>query len=352
MATPSANLTGDAQFDWVGASRHALAALVERRLRDADAAEGRIVVGLSGGADSTALLAALAVLHQRRQPAGRPLAVHVHHHLRPDADDDARHAAALAEHLDVEYRQIDIHPGREPGNTAAHARRLRYEALLEAARAADARVIVTGHHANDQAETVLLALARGAGIDGLSGMPLVRPLADEVRLVRPLLQTPRVELELYCTRFGLAFVDDPGNANPDSPRGTMRHRIIPLLDEFFPGAAQRISATSDDLRDLRDWFDGALPWLEPDADAWPREPWRDLRVGVAALIIRRLVARRVPELADRLARRKISPAARAVRDDETRPRRFEFSKTAALVVEAREVRLEYSEPAADSDPWV
>ena len=201
-----------------------------RPLREALPAGRGIAVAFSGGGDSTALLHALAT----EAPAAPLRALHVHHGLQSEADAWADHCRRIAADLDVpcEVLTVDARPrGRESPEEAA--RRARYAALTVALHPGE--VLATGHHADDQAETVLLQLLRGAGARGLSGMPAVRPLGAGW-LARPLLEATAAELRERVIVAGLPWVEDPSNAAPDPERNFLRHEILPRLIQRRPGA--------------------------------------------------------------------------------------------------------------------
>lgn len=177
-----------------------------------------LVVGCSGGADSLALLALAA-------GSLRPVAVYVDHGLRPgperEADVSAVRDAAERLGTDLEVVAAPVAPGP---NLEARARDARYAALESVRRARDATAVAVGHTADDQAETVLLALLRGAGISGLAGMPPRRG-----HLVRPLLGLRRRDTEAICTAAGLRWVDDRTNHDLHLRRNRIRHRVLPEL---------------------------------------------------------------------------------------------------------------------------
>lgn len=189
-----------------------------------------LYVAYSGGVDSHALLHLLVRCRTRLGCELR--AVHVNHNLQPAADAWAEHCRRVGRELRVPLTVIDVYP--EPGaNREAHARRARYEALGELIGAGEA--VCTAHHREDQAETVLLRLLRGSGVDGLAAMPASRPLGDG-RLLRPLLGVAREELRGYAAAHGLEHVEDPSNASEAQDRNYLRHRILPLLRDRWPGA--------------------------------------------------------------------------------------------------------------------
>ncbi len=192
------------------------------------AAGGRYVLALSGGLDSTVLL---HLLHS----AGLPLAaVHVQHGLHPDADDWAEHCRQLCARLRVpfEERRVMVARQSELGLEAA-ARAARYAALRAALRPGD--VLLTAHHQDDQAETVLLQLLRGAGPRGVAAMPVLAGFG-EARLCRPLLGCTRAQLRQYADQHALRWVEDPSNANAAIKRSYLRQRLLPELENQWPGS--------------------------------------------------------------------------------------------------------------------
>ena len=191
--------------------------------------EARVLVALSGGADSVALLASLAALRQAGALAALS-ACHVNHQLRAGSDADGEACAALCAMLEVSLVRVPVTvPGGE--NVQQAARRERYRALRQAALFAGASRVATGHNRGNQAETVLLRLLRGAGARGLSGIPPRRGV-----LVRPLLDLTRADIVAYLGRRGLAWREDPTNATPRYARNRVRAEVMPLLEALAPGA--------------------------------------------------------------------------------------------------------------------
>ncbi|MBL8896620.1 MAG: tRNA lysidine(34) synthetase TilS [Planctomycetes bacterium] len=210
--------------------------LSERALAARAASRGaRSIVAWSGGADSTYLLERLL----RARANGAPLeltAAHVHHGLRgSSADADLETCIARARALGVELEIARLEPPRGAGET--WARRARYEALLEIAARRGADAVLTAHHLDDQIETILWQLLRGARPSRARGMRRARRLAPGAAtwLVRPLLDRERAELRSWLAERGLAFREDPTNADPElGPRNALRHRVIPALDALAP----------------------------------------------------------------------------------------------------------------------
>lgn len=193
-----------------------LATLTERA--DFSGLTAPVIVGCSGGADSVALLALTAA-------AGlRPLAVHVDHGLRVDSASDASAVEAAADRVGATWRTIPVEIGAGP-NLEARARDARYVALDGARLAAGAAWVVVAHTADDQAETVLLNVLRGAAAAGIGGMAARRD-----RIARPLLGLRRTETRALCATLGLAVVEDPMNADVAFTRVALRHQVLPLLE--------------------------------------------------------------------------------------------------------------------------
>ncbi len=229
-----------------------------RRLELPGGSGSRVVAAVSGGADSTALLLALDDLIKSGKLSFDLLVAHLDHGLRGEAgDDDARFVAGLAARLGYELETGFADVGaraRETGdNLEQAARRERYEFLGRAARAFGAGVVVTAHTLDDQAETVLLALVRGAGADGLGGMSPARTLDDKrppVSLARPLLSwARRVDTEDYCRERGVEWRADALNEDERFARVRVRRKLLPLLETFNPGAARVLARTAELLRE-------------------------------------------------------------------------------------------------------
>jgi tRNA(Ile)-lysidine synthase len=195
-----------------------------------------VCVAFSGGADSTALLAALA---QLGRPPLKLRALHVDHRLHPHSASWAAHCRRVARALDVPLQVRTANVARARGESLeAAARAARYQ-LLAAALGED-EALVTAHHEDDQLETVLLQLLRGAGLAGIAAMPAVASFARGA-LVRPLLPWPRAELSAWVRSQGLAWIEDPGNSELRLDRNYLRTRVLPLIRERWPAAAATVT---------------------------------------------------------------------------------------------------------------
>jgi tRNA(Ile)-lysidine synthetase-like protein len=236
---------------------------VRDALRTAGIGAGdRLVVGLSGGVDSQTLTHLLARMRQCGDGPELRL-VHVDHRLRSVSASDARQVEQIARALDLplEVIPVDVEPWASalgPGVEAA-ARAARYAALARVADVWGTGWVAVGHNRDDQVETVLLRLARGASADGLAGMRVTssRDVAlvpdgsrqTTIKFVRPLLNVPRSEIEAYAVAHGLVPVVDESNTDTRFRRNALRHELIPTLERIVPGASASIARNADLLAD-------------------------------------------------------------------------------------------------------
>lgn len=184
-----------------------------------------------------------------REQGIKLFAFHVHHGLSPHADAWLAHVEAGAAALGVasDHRRVQV-DGRGSGTEAA-ARKLRYRALGEMCRQHGVTLLLTAHHLDDQAETVLLQLLRGSGPAGLSGMDAANAAPEllgnpDLVMARPLLPLSRAELEAYARAQALAWVEDESNLDARYARNALRHRVMPALAEAFPGFQQRFARSA------------------------------------------------------------------------------------------------------------
>ncbi|HJR09890.1 MAG TPA: tRNA lysidine(34) synthetase TilS [Rhodanobacteraceae bacterium] len=260
--------------------------ILRERLRADD--PPTLCVAFSGGPDSTALLHALAHTPEARARGLR--ALHVDHGLHADSAAWAEHCATFCKTVDVPLTTVRVEVGDSRGEgIEAAARRARYAAFAEQLHAGE--WLALAHHRDDQVETVLLKLLRGAGPEGLGGMRLLRPFAHGF-LWRPLLETPREMVRKYLTEHEITCVDDPANYDGRFARNVLRTEIMPRIARHWPHAEASILHTAQLCRAAADYIDddaraalenlrrgtGTLDvagWLElPDAlrapvlDAW------------------------------------------------------------------------------------
>jgi tRNA(Ile)-lysidine synthase len=192
-----------------------------------------IAVALSGGRDSVVLLDVLAAIAPAR---GHALtAIHVHHGLSANADQWAQACIDHCAELSVACAVRRVAVANQPrASLEALARHARYDALADAARAAGAGAVALAHHRNDQAETLLLQLLRGAGPHGLAAMPALRQDAAGIAWWRPLLEVPRARIDAYARARQLRWIDDESNADRRHARNAVRHAVMPALVAIAP----------------------------------------------------------------------------------------------------------------------
>lgn len=216
--------------------------LLDRFFRDEVTlgADDHVLVAFSGGADSTALLLALTQLNV---PITSITALHLDHGLDPGSSGRAVVAAEIARRLDTEFlvERRDVAALRLPGESLeAAARRVRYELLEETRARRGARWVATAHHRDDQAETVLLRMLFGSGLEGLAG---IRPVHGKV--IRPLLGVPRAALREAVAAAGLPWVEDPTNRDLSVPRNRIRHALLPALSAEDEEVTERLARLAE-----------------------------------------------------------------------------------------------------------
>ncbi|MDH5711381.1 MAG: tRNA lysidine(34) synthetase TilS [Gammaproteobacteria bacterium] len=194
----------------------------------------RYLVGYSGGLDSHVLL------HLCSQNTRLPVrAVHIHHGLQSEADQWSTHCAEVCAALQVPFKTIHVDASKRSGESPEEsARKARYQALTAELESGDC--LLTAHHQDDQSETVLLQLFRGAGPAGLAAMPMIRELKQGVH-ARPMLGFSRAEIECYAKENALIWIDDPSNTDTDFDRNLLRQRIIPDIRQRWPGLGESLS---------------------------------------------------------------------------------------------------------------
>lgn len=310
-----------------------------RGIRDADR---QTLVACSGGADSTALALALAA-----RGCGRGVALgHVVHDLRGDEETAAERdgVAALASGLGVGFVEAAVAVRGLPGNTEANARRERYRALEGLAAGAGCAYVATAHHADDQLETMLMAMVRGAGVGGLAGMAPARRLGRRgVVLVRPMLGIGREDAERVCSAAGVGWATDPTNADTSRLRAALRYGVVRELAGVRPGASGRAAELAEHLREVAGLLGELASGVACEVDAgdgsvrWSRAALADEHPAVAGAAVRAAFARvHGGRFGDRLPARSVRELLGVVRDGRGGERRFAW-KAAEVVVRADEV---------------
>lgn len=299
-----------------------VATTIRRRIRLPRGA--RVLAAVSGGADSVALAWLLAELAERGVLALAGIA-HLNHQLRgADGDADEAFVAALADRLRVPFQaaRADVAAlavGRGESIEAA-ARRARYAFLSEAAVAAGATHIATGHTLDDQAETVLLRLLRGAGSRGLSGIRVKRGT-----LIRPLLECRRADLRAYLSARGEVFREDASNADVAIPRNRLRHELLPVVERLAPGGVEALARTAALAADDEDVLVAlarvaarSVVVMDASGAQLKRGGLTALAPAVARRVIRSAIELTAPLEASRLTSRHIEAVWRAAMSDGNR----------------------------------
>ena len=259
----------------------------------------RVLLAVSGGPDSTALT--LMAASWSLQP-GRPNVevATVDHAMRAEARAEVDAVADLCRRLDLPHHVLEWRGARPKSRIQELAREARYRLLIDCAGAIGADCLVTAHHADDQAETVLFRLLRGSGIAGLAGMPQ-SAVRDGVALVRPLLSLSKADLVAYCREHGEAFARDPTNDDPRFARTNLRKLTTILAKEGlgateFARLARRAASMEDAVRRATEAASARLAWPVGgpcDARALFAEPLE---------VAQRLIAARVHEIGGRAGR--------------------------------------------------
>lgn len=211
------------------------------------AANSPIAIAYSGGLDSSALL---HLAHAYGVAHGVPvLAFHVHHGISPNADAWLAHCEQTCAALGVQFEATRVVLEKSKSGVEAAARKLRYAALGAMCQGHGARLMLTAHHLDDQAETVLLQLLRGSGTAGLSGMDAANSAPEllgnpNLVMARPLLPVSRGQLEEYMAAHAIGYVEDESNTHPRYARNALRHQVMPALAQAFPGYQERFARSA------------------------------------------------------------------------------------------------------------
>lgn len=264
------------------------------------------------------------------------------------ADRDA--VADLAKRLGCDFVEAAASVRDLPGNLEANARQRRYSALADLAKAHDCVCIGTAHHADDQLETLLMRLIRGSGVRGMGGVSPTRDL-DGVRIVRPMLDLTRAQIEQFCADANLSWRHDATNDDHAFLRNRVRHALTPVLREIEPDVAARAASLADACRAADEALASAaaaelLPLAEQDAQAWS---WKrdDLRPAPSALLAKLLAIYTSEVLggasADAMTHRAIGACVDAIKSAGTDPSEH---RVGPILVSVRANRIVFS-PAAN-----
>jgi len=201
----------------------------------------QLAVAFSGGLDSTVLLHATIKAHGKKNVH----AFHVHHGIQKEADQWQAHCKAVAKKLGCHFDTRNVKLNKQ-SNIESQARNLRYEALTQMCEAHKIQDLLLAHHLDDQAETVLIQLMRGAGLPGLSAMPQVKS-NELIHLWRPFLNMRRKDLEIYAKEHQLTWIEDPSNQDESYRRNAVRKSILPRLEKFQKGAIENLARSARHL---------------------------------------------------------------------------------------------------------
>jgi tRNA(Ile)-lysidine synthase len=229
-----------------------LADTVAARLAPLLPKHSHLLIGLSGGMDSVVLLHLLHALAPRFE--WRLSALHVHHGISPNADAWADFCAGLCAErgIPLHIERVDIAPLRDDHGIEAAARKLRHAAFAKQ----PCDCVALAHHADDQVETLLLQLLRGAGVKGAAAMPLFKPASEHAAaILRPLLDIPRSTLLEYAHQHALHWVEDESNADDRYPRNFLRHRLLPLLEQRFPAYRDTLTRSAQHFAEAGELLD-------------------------------------------------------------------------------------------------
>jgi tRNA(Ile)-lysidine synthase len=316
-----------------------------------------MVVAVSGGADSVALLRCLHWLSHRRGWSLHLIVGHVQHHLRPEAEDEALFVRDLAASLQLPFERADLDLSvrskvERSSNLEARARYGRYKAFRTMAMRHDCREIVVAHHGEDQLETLLMRLLRGSSVRGLAGMPWARTLrtrmevAPSFRLLRPALGTTHaMAIELLQT-LSQSWHEDASNRDTSRLRAALRAKVLPVLREIEPSVAKRAVELSDHLRQVAAVFKCQVDAAEramvrrPDSKTIRLPRVRAVRqrdVVLTELLRRALCSAGVP--ADSISRATLVRLAQAVKDKQGGRRTFEMRGNVRVVITRQYVTM-------------
>ena len=339
--TPSAALPARREL-LLRASRHPLTALLaDGCARAGVCADTRVVACVSGGGDSMAMLLLLAAMRERTDPELASVAVlSVDHGLRPEAAREAAQAVAFARHLGIaraEAVRVEVAPA---GNVLDAARTARLAAARACARAFGSTHLLLAHQADDRAEGLLLALARGGGFDALAALAPRREFDDGLVLCRPLLDARREQLRAFLAELGITWAEDPSNAR--HTRGALR------TDASTAALIDRIAASAGDLFDeaesLRSLRDESVRRAVPvGRGSISRSTFDGLHPALRAPAIVELT-----RAAGGAVSRDVLARVERIGPDDRAPRTFACTDGVRLLIDAREVRAE-RDTAATAD---
>jgi len=286
-----------------------------------------LLVAVSGGADSVALLRALAGLAPRRKWRLRLTVAHIDHALRHTSSDDSDFVEQLAGSLGLPFvlRHLDLSEAHE--NLEAAARIARYAALRKIADEAGCDWIATAHHSDDQLETLLMRLLRGTSVTGLTGIAAVCG-----RVIRPMLQVDRAQVLDFLGALGQRWCEDATNADTSLVRNRLRHEVLPVLRDLRGDVSAKAVRLADHARVLDDWIEQLVAQHTPPHGDLDRAKARAMNQLLLTGVLRRML-KRAGVGSDHLGQAMLDSLGRAVRDREGGQRTFTLADGVIVTVQ-------------------
>ena len=321
--------------------RDELALAVTEAMRDrcGVAAGDRILIAVSGGADSVTLLRTLAAIRDRREWLLDLHVIHVNHQLRCEAGIDAQFTAELCEQLNVPCHPRVIDPRSAGGNLESASRKLRHAEFQAVADEIDADWIATAHHADDQLETLLMRIIRGSSLRGMRGIVWRRG-----RVIRPMLRVDRAAIIAFLNRLGQAWREDATNRDPRQWRAWLRQRVLPELRKLRADAAMKATDTAERLGEAAAALDQAERRLEHRLVRYEDQQLASMDRASAARLsaesiggLLRRVALRFGADSDAMGLRVIEPMVKAIADGQGQRRHFELAGGVSVEISADRV---------------
>ena len=305
---------------------------------------GRTLIACSAGADSTALVLALAA------ETDNLIVAYIRHDMRPrqETDIDLAQVRDLAEKLSLPFVTADAPSALRPAskNAEAAARRARYHALTDLAVEHACPFVAVGHHADDLLETQIMWFIRGASLRGLGSLRPTRTLSRRVTLIRPMLSVTRDDARGICTLAGVTPVEDRTNADTRRLRAALRQGV---LKDLAPKAARRAKVAAALARDAQRVISDRAFDIQPDSGVWKRDILARERLTVIIEAIRAEFRRQTEGVGmDALTHRAIAPVVRAIQDDTNERRVFQLASGVRMEVAGNEVRMTRLKSASDA----
>jgi len=323
--------------------RHRIAKEIVQGWRDLtrDAKDASTLVACSGGADSSALAIALAGFSSAERNNTRIVLAHIVHDMRARtvALGDRDLVRDLAERLGVELVESEI-VVEQGSNAEASARLERYKALKELAKRESIPFVATGHHADDQFETVLMGLLRGAGPRGLRGVTKARPLGSTVTLIRPMLDIAREDVELYLRHLGVEWAEDATNADTDKFRAGLRHGPVKDLLKMRPGGARRAARTAGLMEDVVTLVEGRARKVFGNERSWDRATLaKEVGIVIGEGLRRIAMKETKGKGEDKFTGAVLDDVVHAIRDESGETRSYDWPMGITIVISKDAVTL-------------